>query len=210
MIKVGQWLREERTKKSLTIEDIEKSTKIKASFISIIERGEYQKLPSSTYAYGFVGNYAQFLGLPKSKILALFKREFDENKTFKVLPEGFSKDADFPIQRIRLKQASILIIVFFLILLGYILFQYRYAVLSPELEINMPKDNEVFSSKQVTVSGQTDPNATVYINNISVSLNENGIFKRNIDLFPGKTTIKIKAVNRFGKETNAQRVVEIK
>lgn len=209
MVRVGQKLREERLKRGLTLEDVAKATKIKATFLSAIEKGEYQKLPSSTYAYGFVRNYAQTLGLPKAETLALFRREFDEEKLFKLLPEGLTGSLDFPIRRLRLASAGIFVILAFLALLGYILFQYRFAIINPYLEIISPKEFEVTSS-EITVLGKTNPNATVYINNNSVSVDKDGGFKKTLDLFPGKTTITIKAVNRFGRQTTVERHIEVK
>jgi len=49
------------------LKDVSKSTKIKEVFLEYIENGEYEKLPSSSYARGFVKNYIKFLNLPKKK-----------------------------------------------------------------------------------------------------------------------------------------------
>ncbi|MCL5970461.1 MAG: helix-turn-helix domain-containing protein [Patescibacteria group bacterium] len=210
MIRVGSKLKEERIRKKISLEEVAKAIKIRPSFLSAIEKGDYQKLPSSAYAVGFVRNYASFLGLPEKEILALFRREFDEEKYFKVLPEGLYKKEDFPIKRIKFQQTILVVFLIFLALLAYILFQYRYAIINPPLSLDLPKENSVISSKSVTVAGTTDSNATLYVNNSSVSLDKDGKFKKELDLFPGKSTIKIKAVNRFGKQTEIERRIEVK
>ncbi|MFH1832699.1 MAG: helix-turn-helix domain-containing protein [Candidatus Levyibacteriota bacterium] len=210
MVRVGQRLREARVKKQLTLKDIEKAIKIKSTFLLAIEKGEYQKLPQGAYAHGFVRNYADFLGESSAEILALFRREFDEEKFFKVLPEGLSRSSEFPLKRIRFVQAGFFIFSIFLVLLGYIAFQYRFAIINPHLAIFAPKESAVLDAKDIQVWGQTDPNATVYVNNVSVSLDKDGVFKKDIDLFPGKTTIVVKAVNRFGRETQETRHIEVK
>src|SRR3989344_424814 len=102
MIKVGQKLKEARLKRGLTPADVAKATKIKESFLSSIENGQYENLPSGTYAQGFVRNYIKFLELPMEETLALFRREFNEEKIYKVLPEGFSSHKEFPIKRIKI------------------------------------------------------------------------------------------------------------
>src|ERR1035437_9008307 len=89
MIKSGEKLQQTRAEKGLSLEDVAKGTRIKKEFLSYIENGEYQKLPSASYAHGFVRNYARFLGLPDEEILAIFRREFDQEKAYKVLPKGF-------------------------------------------------------------------------------------------------------------------------
>ena len=95
MVHAGIKLYEQRTKKGYTLEEVSKATKIRVSFLECIEKGEYKKLPSGTYAHGFVKNYAKFLGLPENELLALFKREYDEEKFLKVLPEGLLRPAHF-------------------------------------------------------------------------------------------------------------------
>ncbi len=49
MITAGQKLYEERIRRGLTLEEIARATKIRSSFLSAIEKGEYKKLPSSAY-----------------------------------------------------------------------------------------------------------------------------------------------------------------
>ncbi|MGH2637780.1 MAG: helix-turn-helix domain-containing protein, partial [Rhabdochlamydiaceae bacterium] len=70
------------------MEEIAAAIKIRPEFLSAIEKGDYQHLPSPAYASGFVTNYAAYLGFPKRETLALFRREFDEQKAYKVLPRG--------------------------------------------------------------------------------------------------------------------------
>src|SRR3989339_1967543 len=95
MVSLGQKIKSARLKKGLTINDAAKATKIRAEFLTAIEKNEYKKLPEKTYAYGFVRNYIEFLDLPKEEMLALFRREFDEEKVFKVLPDGLSNQSNY-------------------------------------------------------------------------------------------------------------------
>ncbi|MBI2074632.1 MAG: helix-turn-helix domain-containing protein [Candidatus Levybacteria bacterium] len=210
MIRVGQKLYEERVKKGLTLDEVSKATKIKVSFLSAIEKGEYQKLPSRAYAHGFLRNYTEFLGLPKKETLALFRREFDEDQVFKVLPEGLANPSDFPVNRFKSWQNIFYIVIISLILLGYILFQYRFAILNPQLQIYSPKEKQIVVSQEVEISGKTDPNTTILVDSITIPVDQNGNFKKKIDLFSGKTVITIKAINRFGRQTTVDRQVEVK
>jgi cytoskeletal protein RodZ len=209
MIRAGQKLKEQRLTKGLTIEQASKDTRIRASYLSAIEKGEYPKLPASTYIQGFLRNYAKYLGLPEQEILAIFRREFDEKKAFAVLPKGLVKE-DFPIKRIKLADTAKIIILLVIVLLGYIFFQYRFAIISPPLEILTPKDGAIVLSRTITVSGKTDSNATVFVNNDNVSLDKDGNFKKSINVFPGKIIIKVKAINYFGKEKILERHIEVK
>jgi len=210
MVRAGQRLKDRRVKSGLTLEEVARATKIKTQFLLAIENGEYEKLPSATYCYGFVKNYAKFLGLPEKETLAVFKREHNLEKTVGVLPEGLSREKEFRMSRFRLSGTGKIVVFIFIALLGYLLFQYRYTIINPPLEVSSPKENEVVFSKTVEVVGKTDPNGSVFINSELVSVDGNGNFKKTISLFIGKTTVTIKAVNYFGKETIIERQIEVK
>lgn len=208
MVRVGQKLYEERTKKGFTLEEVAKATKIKVPFLLAIEKGEYKKLPSGAYAKGFVKNYLDFLGLSEKEFLPLFKREFNEKEFINVLPKGLSDENDMPSKRLRFTQANFFIVFIFIILIGYILFQYRYAIINPPLQVTSPKSSQVFS-KSINISGKTDPNATVLVNDQAVSLDKDGNFTKQLTVFPGKTVITIKAINRLGKSSEIKKQIEV-
>lgn len=210
MIRVGERLSGERQKRGLTLEEVSDATKIREEFLEFIEKSDYKKLPSAAYAKGFVGSYAKFLNIPEKEILALFKREFDEEKELKVLPEGLTGEKDIPIHRSKIKQAAVFVVLIILALLGYIAFQYRFAVINPPLKIVAPIEEAVIFTSTVTISGKTDPTSTIYIDDQSVSVEQDGTFKKEISVFPGKITIKVSAVNRFGKKTTFERHIEVK
>ena len=210
MIRAGQRLRDERKRKGLTIPEVSNATKIRQEFLAAIEKGEYNKLPSSSYAQGFVRSYTRFLELPERETLALFRREFDADKDYDVLPEGLSGKKEVPIRRFKIRQAVLLGVLIFILLIGYIIFQYRYAFINPPLSIESPQDLQSFDSSTVTVSGKTDSAATVYVEDSVVTVSDDGSFKKEIVQFPGKTTITIKVINRFGKQTTIQRHIVVK
>jgi cytoskeletal protein RodZ len=210
MTKAGEKLQAKRLEKGLTLKDVSRGTRIKVEFLEYIEKGEYEKLPSVSYAYGFVRNYTSFLEIPEKEIIPLFKREFDEEKVYRVLPKGFEKTEEFSVGKFKVKQTIAVLIIAFTLLMGYIIFQYRYAFINPPLEIISPKKSFTLSSSQVTIIGKTDPNSTVYVGMGLVSVGQDGIFKKTINVFPGETIIQVRVVNKFSRETNKQIKIEIK
>lgn len=201
MIKAGEKLKEKRLEKGLDLEDVSKSTKIKAEFLEFIENSEYSSLPSVSYAQGFVRNYARFLGLNEKEVMALFRREFDEEKQFRVLPRGFEKQEEFSVSKYKLGRRGLFILLVFVVFIGYILFQYRYAIINPPLKIDSPKEGNTISAAYVKVSGTTDSNATVYVNKDAVVVDQSGSFSKTVNVFPGKITISVKAINKFTRQT---------
>lgn len=208
MLKAGERLKEERLAKGITLEEASKVTKIRSSFLSHIEESEYSKLPSVAYAQGFVRNYTKFLGLSEKEILALFRREFDENKVFRVLPSGFAKKEEFPLKRFKVKNTVIFGLLIFVALLFYMIFQYRFAFLGPSLSVSSPANNSIVSSSTIIVSGITSRDSTIFINDQAVNVLNDGSFKKDINIFPGENKITVRSVNRFGRETLVVRDVQ--
>ncbi|MEK7571076.1 MAG: helix-turn-helix domain-containing protein [Patescibacteria group bacterium] len=208
MVRLGQRLHEARLQKELTLEEVARATKIKSQFLSAIEKGEYAKLPSPAYAQGFVKNYAAYLGLPTTESLALFRREYDGRKAYRVLPDSLAKPKTFSSPKIRMQQSLMVVILILVAIAAYLAFQYRYLVLPPSLTIDTPKEEQL-DATTITVSGKSDPNATVSINNQSVAITSDGTFSKTMIVFPGKSIITIKAKNRMGKETVERREINV-
>src|SRR3989338_11411183 len=97
---VGQVLKEEREKRFYTLDEVEKTTKIRKELLEALEAGQYQKLPPHTFVQGFIKNYGKFLGLNPEKLLAVFRREFSDHKFPPRILESFSHPPDN--QRFRL------------------------------------------------------------------------------------------------------------
>ncbi|MFN3492539.1 MAG: helix-turn-helix domain-containing protein, partial [Anaerolineales bacterium] len=66
---IGQQLRAQRELISLTIEEVERHTKLRAPFVKALEEGSFEKLPSPVQTRGMLQNYAMFLDLDADKIL---------------------------------------------------------------------------------------------------------------------------------------------
>jgi cytoskeletal protein RodZ len=208
MVRLGPHLRQKRLQRKQSLEEIAQVLKIKPQFLAAIERGEYHKLPSPAYAQGFVRNYATYLGFSKAETTMLFKREFDEKRAMKVLPDSMVKTKEFPLKRLRIQQSMIIFILFLLLVFGFLFFQYRAAFLPPSINVNSPADGSK-TSQTLVVTGTADSNATITVNGEPVSIANNGSFQKAITLFPGSSTITIKATNRFGKTSTVQRTVDV-
>ncbi len=72
--KVGEIFRARREEKKISFKEIESSTSIRANYLAAIEEGSVEKFHSTVYLYGFMRQYATFLGLDIEKMT----REFPE------------------------------------------------------------------------------------------------------------------------------------
>jgi cytoskeletal protein RodZ len=69
---IGKKLRERRELISLTIEEVERHTKLRAALVKALEEGAFEKLPSPVQTRGMLANYAAFLDLDSDVILLRF------------------------------------------------------------------------------------------------------------------------------------------
>jgi len=72
----GRRLREQREQQKITLEAIAAATKIKASLLAGLERGDIADWPAGIFARGFVREYARAIGLAPEPVVAEFQRVF--------------------------------------------------------------------------------------------------------------------------------------
>jgi cytoskeleton protein RodZ len=72
---VGQQLRQAREERSLTIEEAAQTTRIRVHYLTAMEAGEFDKLPSAVQVRGFLRAYADFLSLDGDALLAALDGE---------------------------------------------------------------------------------------------------------------------------------------
>ncbi len=202
MRRVSDLLKEKREEKKLTLQKIEEETKIKKEFLELIEEGNFQALPSESYALGFVKNYAKYLELPLSSVVPLFRREY-KSKQIPIVPE-FRKSQNKFNRRFFASPKGVLIIAVFLIVSAYVFFQYSSLIFPPRLEVLTPSNGQIIIGNVVEVKGKTDPYATLYIDGDEVYVNLEGSFRKSVYVFSGDKKLKIVAKNRFGKENKKE------
>ena len=76
----GELLKEKREILELDLGTIAERTKIKEEYLRFIEESRYSELPSDTFAKGFLRSYATALHLNPETIVAMYRRDFTENK----------------------------------------------------------------------------------------------------------------------------------
>jgi cytoskeletal protein RodZ len=72
MEEIGRKLKNRRERLGLTLEEVERSTRIRTNRLEALEAGEFDTLPSEVQLRGFLRNYADFLGLEPGEILASY------------------------------------------------------------------------------------------------------------------------------------------
>jgi len=206
MKSVGSILQEERKKKEKSIEQINKLTKIPIETLKKIENDNFGKLPPTAFTKGFVRNYAKSLGLDEDKLAAIYRRDW-EKKGEKEAP-FFKKDKGLGKSFWNPKTTGFIIGGFLvLILAGYLGWQIKEYFSPPKLVVEQPMDGEEISKDEVEVKGGVDKEASLYINDELIDIDESGAFSYSLKIYEGENEIEVKAVDRRGKETVVERKI---
>lgn len=80
MADIGDKLKSAREAKGLSIQDIEKATKIQSRYLEAIENNEFDKLPGDFYVRAFIRQYAQVVGLDGKELLSDYHEDIPESK----------------------------------------------------------------------------------------------------------------------------------
>lgn len=72
MESVGEFFRQVREAKGLTVDEVASKTRIRTDFVKALEDGNFAKLPDQVFAKGFVRSYARSLGLDEEDAIHRF------------------------------------------------------------------------------------------------------------------------------------------
>jgi cytoskeletal protein RodZ len=202
---IGQILAEARVEKKLSVESLEKKTKIRASFIRNIEKESWESLPAFPTVLGFVRSLASALDIDPQTASAVLKRDYPPKKlSITPKPDIPNKVSMSP------KIAFFAGVGFFaLLIIGYLAFQYNRFVSPPTLKVESPKDAQIVTGGSVLVFGSTDRDAKITVNNQPVLVTLDGNFSVTISVVPETKEITVKAFSRSGKETVINRRIEV-
>lgn len=201
---IGRAIKEARTKKRYSLAKLEGETRIKKNFIEALEKENWKVLPDFPVLVGFVKNITSALGASQRSLLALLRRDYPPKAlSINPKPDVGSKFAWSPRLTFAVGVGAVIVL-----LLGYLLFQYGKFVSPPSLSVFEPKEGAIVTERLVKVSGKTDSDATVKINNQSVILDSEGNFITEIEIFEGTSQIEVKAQSRAGKETVVRRNIK--
>jgi cytoskeletal protein RodZ len=212
---LGEKLRLQRKRKDVDLNDAEAETKIAMKYLAALEHSEYDKLPADVYVYGFLERYAVYLGLDKDLIVNMYRDEkkiFDSVKNIKKHSDQKNANLIKPKPNEKWLKTSRFIVTpelaigFFVAvvvigMLGYIWFQVKSFAAAPPLEIKNAEAEIVVSANSIVVSGLTDAQASLNINNQTVGIGTDGNFSQEVQLSKGINTIEIVAKNKANKET---------
>jgi cytoskeletal protein RodZ len=76
----GNLLREARERRSISLAEVAKKTKVSKSSLQMLEAGRLEDLPPEIFVRGFIRSYARTVGLRETEPLGLFDQMLDERR----------------------------------------------------------------------------------------------------------------------------------
>lgn len=74
---LGEFLRHEREKRSITLEQVASASKISVRLLHALEADHYAEMPAKPFIRGFVNSYCRFIGLDSKEVLTRFESFID-------------------------------------------------------------------------------------------------------------------------------------
>ena len=163
MTELGARLKEARTEKGYSIDDLQEITKIQKRYLAGIEEGNYATMPGAFYVRAFIKQYAEAVGLNGDELLETYKKEIpspaneDVSQNIPSTPTRRSLGGRSSNKFLEIfPMLVVALIIIAIIIIAWTLFQ------------NLPKnstDPEVTTEKVVTVEEQpnTEKNTNIQI-----------------------------------------------
>src|ERR1700733_2943944 len=77
-ISLGEFLRHERERRGITIEQVASATKVGVRTLHALEADHFAELPAKPFIRGFVTSYCRFIGLDAKEVLSRFDSFIDK------------------------------------------------------------------------------------------------------------------------------------
>jgi cytoskeletal protein RodZ len=206
MTTLGDFLKQERQSRGLSIKELSDQTHIKFGFLELLESSDYLKLPADVYVKGFLKNLAGYFNVSERDLTEQYDRERLGER--KVLQSNSGDRKRFSI--IFTPKTAILggVIIIFFGLLFYLGFQVKSVITPPFLELKEPVEGLKVVGTSVIVSGTTEVGAELTINNQEVLVDSTGNFNENLIISTGYNVLEVIARNKFGRSSKIIRGIQ--
>ncbi len=210
--KLGEVLRTAREAKGVDLVRIERETKIRTRYLTALEHGEYAELPGAVYTKGFLRNYGTFLGLDPEYLVDLYRLETAGNGAAErpspapPRPMNVRRARAFVVTPGAIAAAVLTVAV--VAFVSYLVYEFVTFARTPDLQITSPVGDVSTDQLSFTITGTTEPNATVTVDGPRVSqdavADAQGQFSVKVQLVPGSNVFTIVATDKVTQRDSAQ------
>ncbi|MDP2586320.1 MAG: helix-turn-helix domain-containing protein [Candidatus Komeilibacteria bacterium] len=191
-------LREEREKSGLTLEDLSLKIQVSLKYLKLLENGDYDLLPGEVYALEFLKKLAKHWHLNEKAIQQIYRQEKNAQL---VLPafkpkKKFHAAAHWLSPRL-IKQSVVGLVL--ILLVSYLGWEIQNIYSKPALTIISPQSETVTTGSYLAITGQTEPETAITINQQEILAGPDGSFNQTVDLTVGLNVFKISASKKHSQ-----------
>lgn len=201
-MKLGEKLRTLRRSQAVSLEMMEKLTRVRKHYLEALEWGKYEILPDPLYTRNFIRSYARTLGADDSYFLELYEEEAGRTDLLDPhrLPRERVKKGSFFVSTHVISAA--VIALFALGILGYLGYQVTHLLSAPSVIVLNPTDQSEVASALLPVTGIVDSDEVeVTIDGKEVVVNQDKTFNTVLDLSRGLNVITVEAKRRYSRSS---------
>jgi len=210
---VAALLTKRREDLGYSLKEVEKSIQVRKRYLELIEAGDYEHLPDNVYSLGYIKSYADYLGFDTAPIINMYKKERLAYQSTQHPGRTTDVEKQISLKPIESKGFAIsskslivtLTVVLFVALLSYLVWQVAVLAAPPKISLNTNQDK--VTTDYIIISGQTNSDADVFIDNSPILTNSDGSFSERVALINGSNQITVTAKNRLGKSTSVTKTV---
>jgi cytoskeletal protein RodZ len=206
---VGDLIKNARLKHGLTLDQISAHTKIAKKYLTALEDNDFHQLPPAAFSKGFLHTYAGIVGLDPKTVLAIFRRDFDQDDKGRIIPRSLIDPVKPAHTRLTPNHLSIILtLAGSLLIAAFFIFQVVNFSSKPPLTVDEPTDGAILISP-IMVRGKTAPQSVITVNNKNVMVSASGDFTTQLELNPGEHTLIIISESRNNQKTVVEKTVYI-
>ena len=152
---LGDRLKEARTAKGYTLDDLQTITKIQKRYLAGIENEEFGSMPGSFYVRAFIKQYAEAVGLEADEMLSLYRDtsgsiEPEEEEKQVVTPTLSRRGSSRGNSQLTEIMPKVIVALFIIVIIGAVWFLWQHNASKTE-------ENDVGPDNPITVEDQQKP-----------------------------------------------------
>lgn len=205
---IGELLKQERQQRGVSLSELSAKTKVRLEFLEALESGDLSCLPAAPFVKGYIRACARVLSLDSDSLIAVLRRDYKQDYHGQLISRSLSgKNHPRWWSSISISWMGLAVLGLFVSILVYGGYKWYQATRPPHLELTSPADQATVAS-QVEVSGYTDHQVLLLVNDRPVALNPDGSFATTVELTQeGLAMISVQAFDQKNRVTKIDRVV---
>ncbi len=197
-----------RLDKKISLPDLSKQFRIPVKYLEYLEAGQWSSLPGDIYVRAWLRQYAELFSLASDGLLADYQIEKNISSKLDIMDLADKPKQQTTPQWWRPRLGRWLAIGLVIVtLLAYLSWEIFNIIAPPKLFITQPPDNFKTTATTIEVVGKTQAEATLLINNELVLLDEQGNFKKSVNLVVGLNNLQISAKKKHSRTRHIELII---